>query len=230
MTSLRRSFSSTLLTLPLVACLHVSASAQQRDTIPRDTIPRDTAVFRVEGITVQAKRAVTTLGGASAIEVTVDSLVLPAGPTAEELLREVPMLHLRTNSRGEAEITVRGSESRQVAVLLDGVPLTLGWDARTDLSVFPAGAISDVTLVRGLSSILHGPNVLGGVVEMSVGRGQLFPSRSSLSGTAGIDDRGGYAGSVIGENPFETTGGKGVVRVGCGIPGFPGIPPPRGSG
>jgi len=194
----------------------------------RDTIQTDTTVFRIEGIRVQARRAVTAEGGASAIEVTLDSLSLPAGAMTEEVLREVPTLHVRTNSRGEAEITVRGSESRQVAVLVDGVPRTRGWDARTDVSVLPAGAVSQVNLVRGLSSILHGPNVLGGVVEMSVARGLTLPPRSNLSATAGLDDRGGYGTSATGELPFATGGGGGVVRFGAALRDSPGFPLPGG--
>jgi iron complex outermembrane receptor protein len=193
-----------------------------------DTTRADTAVFRIEGIRVQANRALTTPGGASAIEVTVDSLGLPSDATTEELFREIPTLHVRTNSRGEAEITIRGSESRQVAVLVDGVPLTLGWDARTDVSVLPAGAVSEVNLVRGLSSILHGPNVLGGVVEMNVARGRALASVSSLSATAGLDDRGGYGTSATGEMPFSTSGGRGIIRFGAGYRDSPGFPLPHG--
>lgn len=199
------------------------AAAQQRDTTRADT-----TVFKVEGIKVQARRPVTTVGGASAIEVTLDSLVLPTGPTAEELFRELPALHVRTNSRGQAEVTVRGSESRQVAVLFDGVPLTLGWDARTDVSVLPAGAVSEVTLVRGLATLLHGPNVLGGVVAMKVGQGTRLPPSSTLSVGGSVDDRGGYATSVTGERPFATDGGRGVLRVGAGFRDSPGFPLPSG--
>jgi iron complex outermembrane receptor protein len=217
--------------LVLVAVLAVAAtwtfphgaSAQQRDTIRTDT-----TVFKVEGIRVQARRPVTTVGGASAIEVTVDSLVLPTAPTTEELFRELPALHVRTNSRGQAEVTVRGSESRQVAVLFDGVPLTLGWDARTDVSVLPAGAVSEVTLVRGLSTLLHGPNVLGGVVAMKVGQGTRLPPASTLNVSGTLDDRGGYATSVTGERPFTTDGGRGVVRLGAGFRDSPGFPLPAG--
>lgn len=136
----------------------------QADSLPQS----DTTVFEVEGVTVHARRPVVTVGGASAVEVIVDSLTLAPAATTEELFREIPALHVRTNSRGQAEVSVRGSESRQVAVLLDGVPLTLGWDARTDVSVLPATAIDNVQFVRGLSTILHGPNVLGGVVDLSL--------------------------------------------------------------
>jgi len=197
----------------------VPASAQQRDTVRTDTM-----VFRIEEIRVQARRPVTTVGGASAIEVTVDSLGLAAAPTVEEVLREIPAVHVRTNSRGEAEISVRGSESRQVAILVDGVPLTLGWDARTDVSVLPAGATHEVNLVRGLSSILHGPNVLGGVVEMSVARGTSFPARASAEFSGAYDGVGGYSTAAHAAVPFETGSGRWLVRAGAGLRDSPGAP------
>jgi iron complex outermembrane receptor protein len=190
----------------------------------QDTLPRDTAVFRIEGISIQAQRPVTTIGGASAVEVRVDSLGLPAAPTAEEVLRELPAVHVRTNSRGQAEVSVRGSESRQVAILLDGVPLTLNWDARTDVSVLPAGAVRDINFVRGLSSILHGPNVLGGVVEMNLARGGDYPQEASWSFNAGVDHVGSYATSAQATRPFETDDGTGLVRFGVGWRDSPGAP------
>ncbi len=208
----------------VVGALAAPAGAQ----VPDSTTARDTTVFRVEGIRVQAVRPVTTVGGASAIEVTLDSLLLPAAATTEEVLRELPMLHIRTNSRGEAEVTVRGSESRQVAVLFDGVPLTLGWDARTDVSILPAGAVQEVTVVRGLSSILHGPNVLGGVVEMNVGTAGVMPTRSSVSVSVGGDSEGGFGATAVGERPFHTDGGEGAVRAGVGYRDTPGFPLPGG--
>lgn len=194
-----------------------------------DSVRADTTVFRIEGIRIQARRPVTTIGGASAVEVTVDSITtLPAAPTAEDLLREIPAVHVRTNSRGQAEISVRGSESRQVAVLFDGVPLTLGWDARTDVSVLPAGAVQEMTFVRGLSSILHGPNVLGGVVEMNVARGFTFPPSGSQQASASLDHVGGYGLAASVTEPFETDGGRGIVRAGAGFRDGPGVPLPGG--
>ncbi len=191
-----------------------------------DTIRSDSTVYRVEGIFVSAARPVTNVGGASAIELRVSDLVLPPAPTTAELLRELPALHLRTNSRGEAEISVRGSESRQVAVLLDGVPLTLGWDARTDVSVFPAGAVTDVAFTRGLGSMLQGPNVLGGVVEMSLGARRLG-IQPSVRASIGADDRGSVSGSALGERPIDDLfglGGDATMRIGIGWTDSPGVP------
>ena len=217
--------SRTLLLAALIAA--VPNSTPLRAQVP-DSTRTDTTVFRVEGIRVQATRPVTTVGGASAFEVELDSMRLPAAATTEEVLRELPALHLRTNSRGEAEITIRGSESRQVAVLVDGIPLTLGWDARTDVSILPAGAVKDVTVVRGLSTLLHGPNVLGGVVEMQVGQGRGFPPVSSLSATIGLDQTGAFGTSAVGERPFDTGGGEGMIRVGASYRDSPGFPLPGG--
>ena len=193
-----------------------SAGAQTEPT-------KDTTVFRIEGLTIRSQRPVTTIGGASAIEVEVGVLGLPAAATTGELLRRITGLHLRANSRGQDEISVRGSESRQVAVLFDGVPLTLGYDARTDVSVLPASAIREVTFVRGMSTLLHGPNVLGGVVEMNAARGTSFPAGRSLSFTAMFDNVGGYGTGADATVPFTTGGGRGVVLAGAGFRDSPGV-------
>ena len=190
----------------------------------RDTTRADTTVFRIGEIRVEFARPVATVGGASAIVVRLDSLGLPAAPSLEEVLRELPTVHVRTNSRGEAEISVRGSESRQVAVLVDGVPLTLGWDARTDVSVVPATAPQEISLVRGLSSILYGPNVLGGIVEMSVGQGTSFPERPSMQASVGLDHVGGIASSVTGSVPIESAAARWLIRAGAGFRDSPGVP------
>ncbi|MEZ4415868.1 MAG: TonB-dependent receptor [Gemmatimonadota bacterium] len=209
------------LTLALSA---TAAAAQDRP----DSTRADTTVYRLDELRVVATRPVTTVGGASAYEIHMDSMSLAVSPTVEDVLRELPSVHVRTNSRGEAEISVRGSESRQVAVLLDGVPLTLGWDARTDVSVLPAGATTEISLVRGLSSMLHGPNVLGGVVQMSVGHGTSFPEHASLQVSGGIDEVGGYGTSVTGARPFESTSGRWLLRGGFGLRDSPGATLPQG--
>ena len=216
---MRKGIVGGLLAMAWSAVLAAPTEAQQRDTLRTDTM-----VFRIEEMVVQAKRPVTTVGGASAIEVTVDSLGLPPAPTVEEIRRELPSVHVRTNSRGEAEISIRGSESRQVAVLVDGVPITLGWDARTDVSVLPAAAPHEINLVRGLSSILHGPNVLGGVVEMSVARGFDFPTAATAQASAGYDGVGGYGSAASAAVPVETTSGRWLIRGGVGFRNSPGAP------
>jgi iron complex outermembrane recepter protein len=188
---------------------------------------RADAVIRLGEIRVHGGRAVATIGGASAIERDIDSLSVGAAPTLERVLRELPLLHVRTNSRGEAELLARGSESRQVAVLVDGVPLTLNWDGRADVSVIPATAPQELRYTRGLASMLHGPNVLGGVIETSIAGQRTLPARA-LQLTMGVDATGGSGSSATVTLPVESGDAQLLVRGGVGYRRTPGFPLPAG--
>lgn len=168
----------------------------------------------VKPIVVVGARSATTVGGASAVVITPDSLSVPAASPLERLLREVPFLLVRQNSRGESEISVRGSDSRQAAVILDGMPLTLGWDHRTDPSLVPLTGISEVTVVRGLSSVLGGPNVLGGTVTF--GLASRVP-RASARVVTSIDGVGAFGVAGSGSLAIATRLGALTVRGGLGF-------------
>ncbi len=155
--------------LPLLI-LHALAPATRAQQA-QDSTAADSTVYNVEGIAVTVARPIAAAGGASAVRARIDSLRVGPAPTLEDVLRRLPLIQIRDNSRGEAQPTLRGMESRRVAVLVDGIPLTLGWDDRIDLSVVPLTAAREITLVRGLSSVLHGPNALGGVVQIAIAEG-----------------------------------------------------------
>lgn len=188
----------------------------------------DRPVFTVPELVVVGVRPEATPAGVGAVSVTPDSLALTAAPTLEEVLRELPHLHVRTNSRGEAEISTRGSDSRQVAVLVDGVPLTLAWDARADASVIPSSAPQELTFTRGLSSMLHGPNVLGGVVEVKVGSGGDARPARTREARLGLDSAGGAALTARVTEPLAVARGSAVVRAGLGWRDTPGQALARG--
>ncbi|MGH7561754.1 MAG: TonB-dependent receptor plug domain-containing protein [Gemmatimonadales bacterium] len=203
--------------LPLTPVL-----AQERDTARADT------ARRLGDVVVETRRGLATVGGSAALELRLESLRLPPAPTLEQVFRTLPLLHVRRNSRGEAEFSARGSESRQVAVLVDGVPLTIAWDGRVDASVIPAHAVQRIGFVRGLSSMLHGPNVLGGVIELGVGQSFEQPTRSSAQFSAGFDHVGTYGGTGSVSMPFRSSGGQWLARAGIGWSDSPGFPLARG--
>jgi iron complex outermembrane recepter protein len=190
-------------------------------------VPRPDSVVVAGAISVHAARPVVTAGGGSALAVRIDSLPVPAAPTLEDVLRRMPLVQVRSNSRGEAQFSLRGSgsDARQVAVLVDGIPLNLGWDHRADLSVLPATAATTLTLVRGLPSVLHGPNVLGGVIEVGVGHhpGRWMPPPSAVVG-AGLESTGGSAFTASFAQPFQLPrGSQFAVRAGAGYRARPGV-------
>jgi len=195
---------------------------------PPDSIPPD-STYVIQGVVVTGQRQASTVEGTVGLVVHPDSLTLRPVATLEDALRELPFVLVRQNSRGQAEVSVRGSESRQVAVLLDGVPLSLSWDHRTDPAVLPLMGAQSLEFVRGLPTMLNGPNVLGGVIAVDVGSGggSVSPP-DAVRVSAGVDDGGaravGAAGHRVmplgGDDRLVLRGGSGYrSRDGVNLPG-----------
>jgi iron complex outermembrane recepter protein len=87
--------------------------------------------------------------------------------SVSELGKYIPSVMTQTNSRGETMLFLRGAGERQLGLFFDGVLLNVPWDNRMDLSVLPADIVGDIHVNKGSSSILYGPNVLGGAVNIS---------------------------------------------------------------
>ena len=84
-----------------------------------------------------------------------------------ELAMYMPSGVIKTNSRGESLLYLRGAGERQIALFYDGALLNIPWDNRMDLSMIPTDIIGKVSISKGASSILFGPNVLGGAMNIS---------------------------------------------------------------
>jgi len=219
---MRRSHAPTLLPLLLAAGSYTAlARASSAEPAPA---PTDTAVYEVAPVTVRAARPRSTPGGASAVAVALDSAATPAAPTLEQVLRTMPLVVLRANSRGEVQPALRGGKDRQIAVLVDGVPITLAWDHRSDLSVLPVTAARSVTLHRGLSSLLHGPNALAGAVEVDIARGDRADAAPpALVLDAGVDHTGARSAALTAGTLRAEDGGRWLVRAGGGYRGTQGF-------
>ena len=207
----------------------VGASAQVRDTVRVDST-RVARGYELGGITVNVARPALTTGGSSAVVVLLDSLGSIPAPSMEEVIRAMPLVVVRRNSRGEAQPAIRGSDERQIGVFMDGVPLTIGWDHRTDMSIIPLTAAQSVRLVRGLSSVLYGPNTLGGIIEVDVARvpGRL-ESVNPLALAMALDETGTTNLSVNAARLVERDDSQWLVRAGAGFEDRPGITVPDGA-
>ena len=182
-------------TTVVVACLLAAAPTLARAQVSSDSAKADSASRQLKAVKVSATRAAGVVGGAGAVIIRPQELRSSPAPLLHEALRESPFVLVRQNSRGEMEISVRGSDSRQAAVLVDGVPLTLGWDHRTDPSLIPVTGTERMVIVRGVGSLLNGPNTLGGSIEISHDPlGQ--PAAGRLSAGAGVDQTGAMVGTL----------------------------------
>jgi iron complex outermembrane receptor protein len=68
--------------------------------------------------------------------------------------------------RNEGMIYVRGFDMRQVPLYLDGVPLYVPYDGYVDPNRFLTMNLSEVNVSKGFTSVLYGPNTLGGAINM----------------------------------------------------------------
>ncbi|MEM7415466.1 MAG: TonB-dependent receptor plug domain-containing protein, partial [Gemmatimonadota bacterium] len=215
---------STRLRIPVAVALALAFGAEAVEAQnPPDSVAADSV--QLGGITVSVAKPALTSGGSSSVVIDLDSLGAIPAPTMEEVLRAMPLIQIRQNSRGEMQPALRGSEDRQVAILMDGVPLTVGWDHRTDLSIIPLTAARNVTLVRGLSSVLYGPNTLGGVVEVDVARaerrvGAVAPVSVGLS----MDHTGATNLALSGGALVDERDHQWVFRGGLGFQDRNGLP------
>jgi len=98
-----------------------------------------------------------------------------------QIERFVPSGRIRTNSRGESLMFLRGAGERHLGYFFDGVPMNLPWDGRFDISIVPLDAVGEISVSQNASSILYGPNVLGGALNLNSYERAIDGSNGSIS-------------------------------------------------
>lgn len=101
----------------------------------------------------------------------------------------------KAGSRNELQVKVRGFDSRQVPVFFDGVPVYVPYDGNLDLGRFLTSDIGSLEVSKGYSSLLQGPNQMGGAINITTPK----PTKS-LEGNIGY--RQGWSRSK--DNAFDT--------------------------
>lgn len=98
-------------------------------------------------------------------------------------------------------INVRGTNSNQTLVLIDGVRVNNGSNGLPPLNAIPANAIERIEIVRGAASSLYGADAIGGVINVITRKG----TDEEISGfvNAGV---GTYASSQYDAGLSGTTG------------------------
>ncbi len=79
----------------------------------------------------------------------------------------LPGVSLREGGpRNEQTVSVRGFDSRQVPVFLDGIPQYVPYDGNVDLARFTTFDLSEIRVAKGAASLLYGPNIMGGAINL----------------------------------------------------------------
>ncbi len=70
------------------------------------------------------------------------------------------------NSRNEKTISVRGFDSRQVPLFIDGIPVYVPYDGYVDFNRFTTADLAAIQVAKGFSSVTYGANTLGGAINL----------------------------------------------------------------
>lgn len=96
---------------------------------------------------------------------------------------------------------IRGTESRHVLVLIDGIPLNnAGISNVPDLSQIPVSLVQRIEYIRGPRSALYGSDAIGGVINIITGRDKPGGEISASLGSKGYQS---YDGSF--QHQFDKT-------------------------
>ncbi len=106
--------------------------------------------------------------------------------TVDEAMRNVPGVDIRrSGSLGKtSSISIRGANSNQVQVLVDGVRVKSPTLGQVDLSDLSPDLIERIEIIRGSQSTLYGADAMGGVVNIITKKGQ-GPFQASVQQEAG---------------------------------------------
>jgi iron complex outermembrane receptor protein len=143
------------------------------------------ALSRVRALLAQARAGATTADGTGVFYLgRVDVAVTASAPpgtstiddqqmraldarTVNEALESTPGITLhRMGARNEGMVYLRGFDLRQVPILIDGIPVYVPYDGYVDLDRFVTDDLSEIRVTKGMTSVLIGPNALGGAINL----------------------------------------------------------------
>ncbi|WP_292754779.1 TonB-dependent receptor, partial [Methylophaga sp. UBA4502] len=114
-------------------------------------------------------------------------LELLGARSLEDALRLVPSVNTRYGGDGTPRMDIRGLRTRQVKLLLNGIPFYSTFDGQFDPSLIPAFAIGKIDLNIGSSSVLYGDGGMAGVMDIKT-RNAMSGFQASSKLERGSDD------------------------------------------
>jgi vitamin B12 transporter len=109
---------------------------------------------------------------------------------------------IETSSRGGPQavtgVSIRGAETDQTLVLVDGVPINGATSGQTAFGALPTASIDHVEILRGSASSLYGANAIGGVINIITRKGGDRPLSAQASVGVGTYGTSQYTTSFAG--------------------------------
>ena len=191
--------------------LPVSADAQE----PKPVEPVVVTATKVETPVEQLGAAVSVISG--------EDFKTYHYETVGDALRQIPGLEVqRSGSLGKlTTLSIRGANSNQVQILVDGIRVKSPTTGQVDLSDLSPDLIERIEIIRGPQSTLYGADAMGGVVNIITKKGagplsgfvqqeagnyDSLHSRAALGGTYKLFDYAFSASHLESNGQFKNDG------------------------
>ena len=201
---------ATVLIVAILYCgKHLQAAEASSTQQPEIRVSGENVDFRMEGITVEAKRPdwEEKLSPGTVTVIRPDDYKGEQKDLAD-FLKMVPGVHVReVNGKGQyTTVSVRGSTTAQVGVFVDGVLFNLGGDAAADISTIPVHNVERIEVYRGYIPSRFGGTFIGGVINIVTKK----PNRGNVTASVGRGSFGGKKANL----QFDLPLGDGTLMVG----------------
>ena len=77
-----------------------------------------------------------------------------------------PGTYVSSGAKSEWGVKLRGLGTNRITLLYDGIPVYEPYYNSFDVKAFTADQVDSIKVVKGASSILYGPNTMGGIVDV----------------------------------------------------------------
>lgn len=126
---------------------------------------------------------------------------------AAEALNLLPGVMIENiGNRNERVVFIRGFDSRQIPLYVDGIPVYVPYGGSIDLGRFTTFDLAEIQVTKGFTSVLYGPNTLGGSINLVSRRPSSEFEADVLTGL-GFDDEWGKNTHRVAANFGSNQGG-----------------------
>lgn len=154
--------------LVLILCLFMfcfltfaeDESQEKKEKAKEETLPMIT-----ESVTVEAK-VPKDLPYATISELKIEKFELFKPKDLTDVITYTTGTYVSSGSKGEWGIKIRGLGNNRITLLYDGIPIYEPYYNSFDGKTFTTDQVDSIKVVKGASSILYGPNTMGGIIDV----------------------------------------------------------------
>lgn len=154
-----------VLLIPFLIILVISLSFAQE--AKKKEQKKETEIYKVDlgEIIVTAKKD-TISETAMVNEVTTKDIEILNAQNVAEAVQSLPGIDITVGSKNEHRPYLRGFDNKRITILLDGMPIYEPFYRSLDVAQLSVDSIEKIKVVRGGSSVLYGPDNMGGVINI----------------------------------------------------------------